>query len=45
MPEAAVGRQPWSPVWSPNGVQNACGVQMASKSLSRKSCVFIMHGL
>ena len=39
------GRHPWSPVWSPNGVQNAFGVQMASKSFSRKSCVFIEHGL
>ena len=28
-------------VWSPRGVQNASGVQMASKPLSRKSCVFI----
>ena len=27
--------------WSPNGVQNAFGVQMESKSFSRKSCVFI----
>ena len=28
-------------MWSPRGVQNARGVQMESKSLSRKSCVFI----
>jgi len=28
-------------VWSPRGVQNARGVQMESKSLSRKSFVFI----
>ena len=31
-------------VRSPRGVQNASGVQMASKSLSRKSFVFIDDG-